>query len=630
MRKSFVWCKYLSWLTAAALSLTAFGGLTLHSDTEPLVVKAASSDTRIRVDLNKNDGRKASYTKTCYNWIIDSATPSYTVDGVTFKLSNGGSVGQGIDSVNCKILQLQDVEKTPTLTMDGVKIKDGDNGGTIKLEISGLSAGTHSLTTWHSTADAVEISTMSISVNGKTTATGVKAPVRVKDSNDAGMSYSTFTVAAGETVTVLIKPEGNVKSPHFDLDESYSSIPTYYWRVDEIDANGGIVTGAVYSFQVARVAFPTAEGYGRYARGGRGGQIVEVTNLNDSGEGSLRWALCDVKGPRIVVFKVGGVIELKSALVIPEDGGDVYVAGQTAPGDGITLINYDFGGMGTSDAVIRDIRTRVGDMNDTATGGMGLASCNYCIIDHCSISWATDEGFSSRSAANITFQWSIIGESLNNSVHYDASDRSKTERHAFAASISGFTGSFHHNLLINNTGRNWSLAGAMEQDAVTYGGQLDISNNVVYNWMDRTTDGGVRRLNFVGNYYKAGAVSNESLHIVSTDGNELGTSDMQMMYVSGNKMVGYDGTVLLNSTDNAWDKGRAISGGKNSTAADVRSDSPFFENYITLQSADDAYKSVIDNTTGAGANVPALDYIDTRYHNEVTNNKYTYTATPLS
>lgn len=161
---------------------------------------------------------------------------------------------------------------------------------------------------------------------------------------------------------------------------------------------------------------------------------------------------------------------------------------------------------------------------------------------------------------------------------------------------------------------------------VTYGGQLDISNNVVYNWRDRTTDGGVRGLNFVNNYYKAGAVSNESLHIVSMDGNELNTSDMQMMYVSGNKMVGYDGKVLLNSSDNAWDKGRAISGGKNSTAADVRSNSPFFENYITLQSADDAYKAVIDNTSGAGANVPSLDYIDSRYHNEVTNNKYTYTG----
>ncbi|MDE5563895.1 MAG: carbohydrate-binding protein, partial [Oscillospiraceae bacterium] len=291
-----------------------------------------------------------------------------------------------------------------------------------------------------------------------------------------------------------------------------------------------------------------------------------------------------------------------------------------------TLINYDFGGMGTSDAVIRDIRTRVGDMNDTATGGMGLGSCNHCIIDHCSISWATDEGFSSRSAGNITFQWNIIGESLNNSVHYDANDRNKTERHAFAASISGFTGSFHHNLLVNNTGRNWSLAGAMEQDAVTYGGQLDISNNVVYNWRDRTTDGGVRRLNFVNNYYKAGPVSNTELHIVSLDGNELNTSDMQKMYVSGNVMTNSDGSYILKSTDNAWDKGKAKSGGKNSTNSDVRSDSPFFENHITLQSAEDAYAAVVNNTTGAGANIPKLDYIDSRYHNEVQKGTYTYTG----
>ncbi|MDE7121604.1 MAG: hypothetical protein K2O42_05530, partial [Oscillospiraceae bacterium] len=364
-----------------------------------------------------------------------------------------------------------------------------------------------------------------------------------------------------------------------------------------------------------------AEGYGRYARGGRGGRIVEVTNLNDSGEGSLRQALEVEKGSRIVVFRVGGVINLKSMLCIPEDGGDVYVAGQTAPGDGITLTGYDFEAMGASDVVIRNVRVRVGDSNQKSTGGMGLASCNQSIIDHCSISWATDEGFSSRSAQNITFQWNIIGESLHDSVHYDAGDRNNSETHAFAASISGYTGSFHHNLLINNTGRNWSLAGAMEQDAVTYGGQLDIRNNVVYNWRDRTTDGGVRRLNFVNNYYKVGAESNTNLHVVSLDGNELGTNDMQMMYVSGNVMTDSKGGYILKSTDDAWAKGKAKSGGKNSTDSDVRSNTPFFESYVNTQSAEDAYNDVI---VQAGASVPSFDYIDSRYQTEVKNGTYTY------
>ncbi|MCM1529973.1 MAG: carbohydrate-binding protein [Alistipes sp.] len=685
--------KLFSGLAAAVVCSGALGNVSAPEKN----VSALGDSVRLTIDLNAGDGRKASYSRVAENWIATGDAPSTTINGVSLKLSNGGSVGSEVRMVNNKKLQLQS-GIYPYMTMDGAKINDGDKGGVLKLEISRLSAGHHSLKMWHSCVDNVKNSSLTVSVNGKTTAAGVQCPTGVKNEDDAGISYAEFDVKSGETVTVLIKGEGNGdvnnawlnaleldgadpvrsiskispsdKEKHFeienglswtagqdakshdvyigtdynsvanatkasaeykgsqtgtkfDLDSSYSSINTYYWRVDEVDSSGNVVKGAVYSFNPARVAFPTAEGYGRYARGGRGGRIVEVTNLNDSGEGSLRQALEVEKGPRIVVFKVGGIIELKSVLCIPDDGGDVYVAGQTAPGDGITLINYDFGAMGASDVVIRGVRVRVGDMNGKSTGGMGLGSCNYSIVDHCSISWATDEGFSSRSAQNISFQWNIIAESLNESVHYDAGDRDKTEPHSFAASISGYTGSFHHNLLVDNTGRNVSLAGAMEQDAVTYGGQLDFRNNVVYNWRDRTTDGGVRRLQFVNNYYKAGEVSNTSLHVVSLDGNELGTNDMQKMYVSGNKMTDSKGNAILNSTDDAWAKGKAKSGGKNSTDADVRSDTPFFEPYVNTQSADDAYKSVI---ASAGANQPGWDYLDSRYIKEVTNGTYTYTG----
>lgn len=694
-------------ITATIMALSILtAGVSLDYDDRNISVNAAQSeDTRMVVDLNANDGRKASYSKTSKNWIVPGGTSAETsFDGVTFKLSNGGSVGGDVRSVNCKILQLQS-GIYPYLTMDGVTIKDTENGGIVKLEISGLSAGKHTLKTWHSCVDNIQVGTMKISVNGKTTATGIKCPTRVNDEDDAGIAYSEFTVQSGETVTVLVTPEGSgnawlnafeldggdpvngisdispsdkeshhnredglswkagknagshdvyigndfnsilnatKNSPEFKgnqtgttykLDDSYSSLDTYYWRVDTVN-DSGTIKSAVYSFQINRLAFQTAEGYGRFARGGRGGEVVHVTNLNDSGEGSLRWALCDDKWktddwkgvPRIVVFDVGGVIELKSVLCIPDNAGNVYVAGQTAPGDGITLINYDFGAMGSSDVIIRDIRTRVGDMNGKATGGMGLGSCNNSIVDHCSISWATDEGFSSRSAQNISFQWNIIGESLHDSVHYNGDNRDETETYAFAASIGGYTGSFHHNLLIDCTGRNWSLAGAMEQDGKTYGGQLDIRNNVVYNWRDRTTDGGVRRLNFVNNYYKAGAESNTNLHIVSTDGNELGTNDMQKMYVDGNVMLDYNGKYLLKSTDNAWNKGKAVSGGKNSTNDDVRSDTPFFESYVNTQSAEDAYNSVIKSVGAGGSSITGWDYIDSRYINEVSNNKYTYTG----
>lgn len=678
--------KFISSLTACAMLANGF------ISSVPQKAKAVSSSSRVRVDINRSDGRKALYAKNAENWQFtgDSFTTS---TGVTVKISNGSNSGS-VDCTNNKKLQKYD-GTTPCYTADGVFNKDNDSSGALKVELSGLSNGTHSFSGWHSALYGVTASTLKVSVNGKTVQTGIACPSNVQNDNEAGRSYVEFT---GTSATILIQGEenqsysnawlnafeidgaspfdsisevspedkslhnnienglnwkagknavshdvyigtdlnsvmnadkssaeykGTVTKPHFDLDSSYSSIPVYYWRVDEVSA-GGTVKGAVYSFQLNRLAFPTAEGYGRFARGGRGGRIVEVTNLNDSGEGSLRQALEVEKGSRIVVFKVGGVIELKNTLCIPDDGGDVYVAGQTAPGDGITLINYDFGAMGAEDVIIRDIRVRVGDMNGSSHGGMGLSSCNNTIVDHCSVSWATDEGFSSRSASNITFQWNIIGESLNNSVHYDAKDRSKVERHAFAASISGNKGSFHHNLLINNTGRNWSLAGGMENDGVTYGGALDISNNVVYNWRDRTTDGGVRRLNFVNNYYKAGAVSNTGLHVVSTDGDELGTGDMQKMYVSGNIMTDTSGNQILKASDDAWAKGKAVSGGKNSTANDIKSTVPFFPNYINLDTAESAYSKVIDNTNGAGANVPKLDYIDSRYHKEVTSGTYTY------
>ncbi|MCR4644669.1 MAG: dockerin type I repeat-containing protein [Oscillospiraceae bacterium] len=663
-----------------------------------LPASAAETGSRILVDIDRNDGRKASYTKYANNWLVDG-TYTYTVNGITCKLSGSGG---SVDLVNNKILQLQDIEKTPTLTMDGAKLKDVTGTPTLTLTITGLPGGAHSIRTWHACCDRnVTNSSLTVKIAGKEVAKGLQCPVNPTNSEDAATAYGTFS---GTSVTVEItadgngtlntpwlnafeidgadpfrsvsymtpreseahllrenglswlpgddavshnvyigtdhaavsaanenSPEfrGNVTEPKFALDESYSSVPTYYWRVDEVNKDGSIVPGAVYSFRIARLAFPTAEGYGRFARGGRGGYVYHVTNLSDDGkEGSLRYGLCTLKGARTIVFDVGGVITLSDTLCIPEDGGDVYVAGQTAPGDGITLINYDFGAIGAQDVILRDIRVRVGDVNGSSHGGMGMSSCNHSIVDHCSISWATDEGFSSRSAANLTFQWNIIGESLNNSVHYDANDRSKVERHAFAASIGGYTGSFHHNLLINNTGRNWSLAGAMEQDGQTYGGQLDISNNVVYNWKDRTTDGGARRVQFVNNYYKAGPVSNTSLHLVSVDGNELNTSDMQMLYASGNMKVAQNGSVLIAANADEWSSGKAVCGmkGNNANANTIRSNTPWFENHITLDPAEDAYKKVINNTSGAGANKPALDYIDSRYHDEVTNGKYTYTG----
>jgi hypothetical protein len=379
--------------------------------------------------------------------------------------------------------------------------------------------------------------------------------------------------------------------------------------------NGVAARGDVTPFRIRRLAFPSAEGYGRFARGGRGGRVVEVTSLDDAGPGSLRSAIETEKGPRTIVFRVGGVIPLNSKLTIPADGGDVYVAGQTAPGDGICVTRYAFG-MLADDVIIRHVRARVGDYCRESMDGMGMSSSNNGIIDHCSISWTIDEGHSSRGARNITFQRNIVSEALNDSYHYNADDRTKTEPHSFAASISGHYGSYLHNLLAHCAGRNWSLAGGLEQDAKTYAGYVEIVNNVVYNWRDRTTDGGVRQCNFVGNYYKAGPAST-LMQLVSIDGDELNTGDMQKAYIAGNKMVNVSEGVVVNPTSDNW--GTCIS--KFNTAAEVRSNSELFPMSVTPLPADEAYGDVLANV---GARKPRPDAIDSRILKEVRDGSFTY------
>lgn len=462
--------------------------------------------------------------------------------------------------------------------------------------------------------------------------------------------------------------QGNQKKTTYKL-KGLDPAQIYWWRVDEHNSSGEVIKGEVICFRIRHLAFPSAEGYGRFASGGRGGKICEVTNLKDSGPGSLREALEVDKGPRVVVFRVGGVIALQNRLTIPSDGGDVYVAGQTAPGDGITLINWPFGGYSAKDVIIRDIRLRVGDSNGKSSDGLGMANCDHSIVDHCSISWTTDESISSRGAHNITYQNNLISEALNNSVHYKDgnADRIGTQPHSYAASISGNIGSFYHNLTTNCSGRNFSMAGSVEADCKHFAGYVDVTNNIFYNFRNRTTDGGCRRENFVGNYYKMGPESlrNLPLHpsdpiylgvndpgdpfysgkkqkdtsgvlnslwiewtqtghklgFFQIDGNEVNYPDMQKAYLNGNKEVDIHGnTIMGTSMEENWaNVGKPK--GNNTTMADVRSDTPFFPSYVKVQSADNAYKTVLANV---GATKPRQDKYDQRYIREVTKGTYTY------
>lgn len=184
MKHSFMKIAAYAAALSVILSMNGLSGaLSLTGTDKSTVITASTAETgsRIRVDINRNDGRKASYAKNANNWILeDGASPTYQVNGVTFKLSNGGSVGGNVTGTNNKKLQLQSLDY-PYLTMDGAKIKDGDNGGILKLEISGLSNGDHSLQMWHCNTDGYTNSKLSIFVNGKKVISGLNCPTNVKD-----------------------------------------------------------------------------------------------------------------------------------------------------------------------------------------------------------------------------------------------------------------------------------------------------------------------------------------------------------------------------------------------------------------------------------------------------------------
>jgi hypothetical protein len=359
-----------------------------------------------------------------------------------------------------------------------------------------------------------------------------------------------------------------------------------------------------------RLAFPTAEGYGRFSQGGRGGRVIKVTNLNDSGPGSLRAAV-EAEGPRIVVFDVSGIITLESRLVIRKANSNLTVAGQTAPGKGICVRKYNFGMMGASHVIIRYIRVRPGDISGQTLDGMGMASSDDCVIDHCSISWTLDEAFSSRGAKNITLQRTLISEALNEAGHKGYPPGTQ---HGYAASIGGDIGSFHHNLLAHCSGRNWSLAGGLSKPKNEYAGRLDIRNNVVYNWKNRATDGGAHEVNFVNNYYKPGPATNFFYALNAQYGGFPGT---QRYYFAGNIMPGHfdatnerDGRIATTERD-----------GRLPSDYSPWSDAPFFESHVQTQSADEAYWDVLANV---GCGFPALDKHDRRIIDEVRNGAYQY------
>lgn len=396
---------------------------------------------------------------------------------------------------------------------------------------------------------------------------------------------------------------GRLSEAQYEL-RPVSRLVAYYWRVDEVDASGAVTRGDVWMFRARRLAFPGAEGYGRFARGGRGGVVIKVTNLNDRGPGSLRDAIEGNYGPRTIVFDVGGLITLESDLIITQPC--ITVAGQTAPGKGICLRKHQFGLSGARDVVVRFLRVRVGDLSGETQNASGMAGVDHCIMDHCSISWGIDEGISTRGAKNFTLQRTIIAEALNIAGH---DKYPPGTRHGYAASVGGDIGSLHHNLLAHNEGRNWSLAGGLD-GAGRFAGRLDVFNNVVYNWRSRTTDGGAHQVNFVNNFYKPGPASRHFYILTAQYDNFPGT---QQYYFVGNVMPGYFQT-------NQQEQARRATGYVPTNYSPWVT-MPFFPSYATIDEVTNAYKKVLSDV---GCNRPEIDDHDLRIIREVLDGTATY------
>ncbi len=283
----------------------------------------------------------------------------------------------------------------------------------------------------------------------------------------------------------------------------------------------------------AVAAFPGAEGAGKYATGGRGGKIVHVTNLNDSGTGSFRDAVSGSN--RVVVFDVGGTITLKSDVVVKSN---ITILGQTAPGGaGITLSGYKLG-QGGDNQIIRFISSRPGERGSGEYDAWGGSAGSNSIIDHCSIGWANDEQWGLYSNnTNQTVQYSIIGPSNCISTHAKGA-------HGFGVMFGKGQNSWHHNMIAHNISRNF-------RGKVVGTNTMDFVNNVIYDWGYQTGYGTLGRINYVGNYLKAGNSTRGGYHYFSKSSGS--NYENYKFYVTGNKITDVSGNDKISGLgSNNW------------------------------------------------------------------------------
>ncbi|MFA9390212.1 MAG: pectinesterase family protein [Prolixibacteraceae bacterium] len=341
-------------------------------------------------------------------------------------------------------------------------------------------------------------------------------------------------------------------------------------------------------------AFPTAEGYGKWATGGRGGKVVEVTTVVDDVNvpGSLRWAIKQYPGePLTVVFKVSGTI-VSTVKYLELNRSNVTYAGQTAPGDGICFRGAKVK-LNGNNVILRNLRFRVGDDLGISLSCIGIENFKNLIIDHCSFSWSTEENVTMYDNDSTTMQYCLLSEPLYNSYNYKGA-------RGYSSQWGGEYASYHHNLLADAASRAPRFNGSSKND---YHGFVDFRNNVLYNcaksYGGEIRGGGVSCFTqMVNNYYRRGPATRTTFVDPSTPYGQW--------YVTGNFMEGNDAA----NADN-W-KGVGVSG---TTVDAIRALTLYDDPAIPIQSAEEAYQTVIES---AGAIFPKRDSVDLRIIDQVT------------
>ena len=368
----------------------------------------------------------------------------------------------------------------------------------------------------------------------------------------------------------------------------------------------GLLLAGILSLSAQTPAFPGAYGGGMYTTGGRGGKVLYVTSLaDDNSEGTLRWALYQ-DYPRTIMFKVSGTIALTRKISIKN--GNLTIAGQSAPGDGICIRDHEIT-INADNVIMRYLRFRLGNRDLTNESDViGGRYTKNVIIDHCSISWSIDECASFYDNENFTLQWCIISESLNNAGHAKGA-------HGYGGIWGGKNASFHHNLLAHHNSRvprfnGWKRSGLNYKSAIDEE-RVDFRNNVIFNWGDNSSYGGesVGKYNIVANYYKAGPATKESKRFLITkvdmDKNPKENPPGHGAYFIAENFM-YNGSP---EKGNDW---KYVDYAERVKKKEARVETPFEYTPIMQHSAEDAFKWVL---AYAGASL-YRDEIDLRIAQE--------------